>query len=137
MNEHDKHRQGNVSKRRQCCRVGTAVLVAAASLVDASLGVTAATSTEPVRQDANPAGLSAVDIRLGEQENVRLATIKVNVQTPHITVKTNQPKITTPVTFSSGAGAGKSTIQSPGGSSTGGGGGAGKSTIQSGAGGGK
>ncbi len=59
MSKHDKSNRSNVSEKGQSKRVGTSVLVAAASLLGTSLGVSAAAAAEP----------------------------KVTVTTPHISVK--------------------------------------------------
>jgi Chaperone of endosialidase len=98
MSDHDKRSQGNVPKKAQGQRVGTAALVAAASLLGTSLGVAAGGSGEPVGPGANSAGQNAVEICSGEPENMRLAAVKVPVVTPpHISIKTNQIKTTNQV----------------------------------------
>ena len=101
MSDYDKRSQGDMPKKAQGQRVGTAALVAAASLLGTSLGVAAVGSGEPAGPGANSAGQNAVEISSGEPENMRLAAVKVPVVTPpHISIKTNQIKTTNQVKIS-------------------------------------
>jgi len=86
MTKRDKSDRRNLTGKRQSKRLGTSVLVAAASLLGTSLGVAAATPTVPAGKDAQssadpkPVGSATV-----KQENL-LAANSPSVQPPHVTV---------------------------------------------------
>jgi hypothetical protein len=89
MSQHDKAERRKVSDQGQYKRVGTSVLVAAASLLGTSLGVSAADSNGPRDLlSQNDSGSRPV-----EHTTVLAATLtpKVNVQPPHVVVKTINP----------------------------------------------
>ena len=92
MSKHDNSDRRNLSERGQSKRVGTSVLVAAASLLGTSLGVSAA--TPPGAQDS--AGQNAVETRSVEHKSL-LAGNNIAVQPVHVSPKLPQvnAKITT------------------------------------------
>ena len=92
MSKHDNSDRRNLSERGQSKRVGTSVLVAAASLLGTSLGVSAA--TPPGAQDL--AGQNAVETRSVEHKSL-LAGNNVAVQPVHVSPKLPQvnAKVTT------------------------------------------
>jgi hypothetical protein len=94
MSQHDKPERRKVSDQGQYKRVGTSVLVAAASLLGTSLGVSAAGSDGP----QNLLSQNAIGSRPVEHTTVLAATLtpKVNVQPPHVAVKTVHPSFENP-----------------------------------------
>jgi hypothetical protein len=97
MSEHDKSGRKNVLEKGQNKRAGPSVLIAAASLLGTSLGVSASTPGETFSPGAQATtGQNAVETGSVEQETLLAATVtpKVTVPTPHVSVKvdTNQVK---------------------------------------------
>ena len=87
MSKHDKTDRRNVSEKGQSKRVGTSVLVAAASLLGTSLGVSAATPAEPLGAQ-NSSGRHAVETTAVEQKNLLAGNVtNVPAQPPHMAIK--------------------------------------------------
>jgi len=95
MSKHDKPNRSGMSEKAQGRRVGASVLVAAASMLGTSLGVSAATRAEP-QSPQDLAGQNAGETTPVDGKNLLLANeIKVNTPTPQVSVKppvTNQFK---------------------------------------------
>lgn len=95
MSKHDKPDRRDMSEKAKGRRVGASVLVAAASMLGTSLGVSAATPAETLSpQDS--AGQNAVETTPVDGKNLLLANeFKVSTPTPQVSVKpavTNQFK---------------------------------------------
>lgn len=86
MSEHDKADRRNVSGKGQSKRVGTSVLVAAASLLGTSLGVSATTPAESEGvQDST--GQNAIEVRPVEQRTLLAGNLTNVIQSPRLSVK--------------------------------------------------
>ena len=97
MSQHDKNDRARPRQNKQGKRIGTTVLLAAASLLGTTLGVKAATQEEPAAPVQGPAGQTAGS---AGHKTLVAETMKVTTPTaPHITQKvvtTNQGKIKSP-----------------------------------------
>jgi len=98
LSQHDKNDRAQSRQNKQGKRIGTTVLLAAASLLGTTLGVKATTQEEPAAPVQGPAGQTAGPA--AGHKTLVAETIKVTTPTaPHITQKTigtNQSKIKTP-----------------------------------------